>query len=84
MAVGACPCGIYHWLFLCRAVSTFEDDFSIFYINVLDPSVLKNAQANPEQYANLQVRLCGWNVHFVDLSKEEQDDFIRQSEHAAG
>lgn len=54
------------------------------HINVLDPSVLKNAQANPEQYANLQVRLCGWNVHFVDLSKEEQDDFIRQSEHAAG
>lgn len=54
------------------------------HINVLDPAVLKEAQADPAQYANLQVRLCGWNVHFIDLSKEEQDDFIRQSEHAAG
>ena len=62
----------------------FEQGGLALHINVLDPSVLKNAQANPEQYANLQVRLCGWNVHFVDLSKEEQDDFIRQSEHAAG
>lgn len=66
-------------------VRTYCDQGGLaLHINVLDPSVLKNAQANPEQYANLQVRLCGWNVHFVDLSKEEQDDFIRQSEHAAG
>lgn len=52
-------------------------------INVLDPQVLRQAQLYPEQYTNLQVRLCGWNVHFVDLSKEEQDDFIRRSEHSA-
>lgn len=47
--------------------------------NVFDRDILKKAQANPQEYATLQVRLCGWNVFFVDLSKEEQDDFIRQA-----
>lgn len=48
-------------------------------INVLDPAVLKKAQQDPEKYKNLQVRLCGWNVRFVDLKKHEQDEFIRWS-----
>ena len=48
-------------------------------INVLDPSVLIKAQREPEKYKNLQVRLCGWNVRFVDLKKQEQDEFIRWS-----
>jgi len=48
--------------------------------NIFDPSVLKKAQANPEKYATLQVRLCGWNVYFTDLSKAVQDEFILQAE----
>ena len=48
--------------------------------NVFDAEVLKNAQANPEKYKNLQVRVCGWNAYFVNLSKTEQDSFIRQAE----
>lgn len=51
-------------------------------INVLNPDVLKKAQKNPEKYKNLQVRLCGWNVYFVNLSKAEQNEFIRMSETA--
>ena len=47
--------------------------------NVLDKDILKKAQKNPEEYSTLQVRLCGWNVFFVDLSKAEQDDFIKQA-----
>lgn len=47
--------------------------------NILDKDILKKAQASPKEYATLQVRLCGWNVFFVDLSKEEQDDFIKQA-----
>jgi len=49
-------------------------------INVLDPSVLREAQSEPEKHRNLQVRLCGWNVHFVNLKKQDQDEFIRFSE----
>ena len=51
--------------------------------NVFDVQTLLNAQKNPEQYATLQVRVCGWNVYFVNLSKPEQDEFIRQARHAA-
>jgi len=56
--------------------------FSIQF-NVFDPTILRKAQQTPEKYRNLQVRLCGWNVYFVDLTKAEQDEFIRQAE-AAG
>ena len=55
-----------------------------FQMNVLSPDVLRRAQAEPEKYTTLQVRLCGWNVYFVELSKTEQDDLIRQCENAAG
>lgn len=47
--------------------------------NVFDAAVLREAQAHPEDYRNLQVRVCGWNVFFVHLSRAEQDDFIRQA-----
>lgn len=50
--------------------------------NIFDVGTLRDAQAHPEQYANLQVRVCGWNVHFVNLSETEQEMFIAQAEHA--
>jgi len=28
----------------------------------------------------LQVRVCGWNAYFVNLSRAEQDAFIKQAE----
>lgn len=48
--------------------------------NVFNVETLKDAQENPEKYKTLQVRLCGWNAYFVNLSKAEQDSFIRQAE----
>ncbi len=48
--------------------------------NVFDSSVLKKAQKEPEKYSTLQVRLCGWNVYFNDLTKEEQNEFIKQTD----
>ena len=45
------------------------------------PEDLKKAQKEPEKYKNLQVRVCGWNVYFVDLEKVLQDAFIKQCEH---
>ncbi len=53
--------------------------FSVHY-NVLDTAVLKDAQKNPENYPNLQVRLCGWNELFANLPKEQQDEYIARSE----
>ncbi len=48
--------------------------------NVFCPEDLRAAQKDPEKYANLQVRVCGWNAYFVNLSKAEQDAFILQAE----
>ena len=48
--------------------------------NVFEPEDLKRAQQFPEKYKNLQVRVCGWNAYFVNLSKTEQDCFIKQAE----
>jgi formate C-acetyltransferase len=48
--------------------------------NVFNADDLRAAQQNPEKYATLQVRVCGWNAYFVTLSKEEQNAFIKQTE----
>jgi len=48
--------------------------------NVFDAETLKKAQKNPEVYRTLQVRVCGWNAYFVNLSLEEQNCLIRQAE----
>ncbi len=48
--------------------------------NVFNAEDLKMAQKNPEKYKTLQVRVCGWNAYFVNLSKIEQDTFIKQAE----
>ncbi len=52
-------------------------------INVMSPDVLRAAKAEPERYATLQVRLCGWNVYFTELSEAEQDELIAQCENNA-
>ena len=48
--------------------------------NIFNAEMLKQAQKDPEKYATLQVRVCGWNEYFVKLTKEMQDKFIRQCE----
>ena len=44
--------------------------------NVLDVEELKKAQLEPEKYKDLIVRLWGVSAHFVDLSRELQDEMI--------
>lgn len=48
--------------------------------SVLSAEALREAQRRPEDYPNLQVRVCGWNARFVALSEVEQNEFIAQSE----
>ena len=50
------------------------------HINVFDAEILRAAQREPEKYSDLQIRVCGWNVLFNNINKEEQDGFIRQAE----
>ncbi len=52
--------------------------------NVFDAEELRRAQREPEKYKTLQVRLCGWNAYFVDLTTEQQNSFIEQAENRMG
>lgn len=60
----------------------FERGGMAIQFNILNYDCLKDAQKNPEKYPNLQVRLCGWNVYFVNLSEGEQNEFIKMTAHS--
>lgn len=61
----------------------FEQGGMAIQFNIFDADTLRDARRNPEKYANLQVRVCGWNVRFTDLRPEEQDVFIAKAEAGA-
>ncbi len=48
--------------------------------NVMQVEDLKDAQVHPEKYTNLQVRVCGWNEYFINMSKINQDTYIHRLE----
>ncbi len=43
--------------------------------------VLHDAQANPEDYANLVVRVSGFSAYFTRLPREVQDDILNRRAH---
>ena len=47
--------------------------------NVVDQEKLLEAQAHPEEYRNLLVRVAGYTAFFVELGKEVQDDIIART-----
>jgi formate C-acetyltransferase len=48
--------------------------------NVVSAAVLRLAQANPEAYRSLVVRVAGYSAYFTELDKELQDEIIRRTE----
>lgn len=48
--------------------------------NVFNTETLRDAQKHPEKYENLQVRVCGWNVLWNNLSEKEQNAYITRAE----
>ena len=54
----------------------FDCGGTVVQFIVIDAEELLDAQAHPEKYENLQVRVCGWNVRWNDLPKKEQDAYI--------
>ena len=60
--------------------SYFTMDGHHIQFNVIDRSVLFEAQKHPEEYKDLIVRVAGYSDHFRNLSKVLQDEIIERTE----
>ena len=49
--------------------------------NVVDTETLLDAQAHPENYQDLVVRVAGYSARFVELSREVQSEIMRRTTH---
>ncbi|MEN6427464.1 MAG: trans-4-hydroxy-L-proline dehydratase [Phycisphaerales bacterium] len=63
--------------------SYFRLDGHHIQFNVVDAETLRKAQAKPEEYQNLIVRVAGYSDYFVDLGEALQNEIIARTEQQA-
>jgi pyruvate-formate lyase len=49
--------------------------------NIITSEALRKAMKEPENYRDLMVRVASFTVFFVDLTREQQMDIIKRTEH---
>jgi pyruvate formate-lyase/glycerol dehydratase family glycyl radical enzyme len=59
----------------------FRLDGHHLQFNVVDAATLRAAQANPDRYRNLIVRVAGYSDYFCDLGEALQEEIIARTEH---
>lgn len=50
-------------------------------LNAVNTEVLKAAQADPDRFRQLVVRIWGWSAYFVELDREYQDHVLRRQQY---
>jgi formate C-acetyltransferase len=58
----------------------FAMDGHHIQFNVIDRETLRAAQANPDEYRGLIVRVAGYSDYFANLSRSLQDEIIERTE----
>lgn len=48
-------------------------------INPISSEILRDAQAHPEKYPDLSVKVTGYSARFIEITKELQDDIIART-----